>query len=114
MAASKQIRSALESMMFTWGEPLGVRTAVDVLNVQEAEVKEAFEALTEEYEQEQRGIRVRRINKGYQFVTVADLLRAAGDIPEEICAGTTAMPEDAIWPSEIHPDDIAAAAASSS
>lgn len=51
---------------------------------------------------------------GYQFVTISDLLRAAGDIPEDICAGTTAMPEDAIWPSEIHPDDIAAAAASSS
>ena len=45
MAASKQIRSALESMMFTWGEPLGVRTAADVLNVQEADVKEAFESV---------------------------------------------------------------------
>ena len=52
MAASKQVRSALESMMFTWGEPLQARTAADVLNVPEAEAKEAFEALMEEYEQE--------------------------------------------------------------
>ena len=72
MTASKQVRSALESMMFTWGEPLNVRTAADVLSVSEAEAKEAFEALIEEYEQEQRGIRVRRINKGYQFVTAEE------------------------------------------
>ena len=45
MTASKQVRSALESMMFTWGEPLNVRTAADVLSVSEAEAKEAFEAL---------------------------------------------------------------------
>ena len=72
MAASKQVRSALESMMFVWGEPLAVRTAADVLNVSEAETREAFEALIEEYEQEQRGIRIRRINKGYQFVTAEE------------------------------------------
>ncbi|MCR5134891.1 MAG: SMC-Scp complex subunit ScpB [Clostridiales bacterium] len=59
-------------MMFIWGEPLAARTAADVLNITEAEVKEAFEALTEEYEQEKRGIRVRRINKGYQFVTAEE------------------------------------------
>ena len=50
--------------------------------------------------------------EGYQFVTIADLMRAAGDIPEDVCSGTATMPEDAVWPSEIHPDDIAAAAAS--
>ena len=72
MAASKQVRSALESMMFVWGEPLAARTAADVLNITEAEAKEAFEALTEEYDQEQRGIRVRRINRGYQFVTAEE------------------------------------------
>lgn len=72
MAASKQVLSALESMMFVWGEPLGVKTAADVLNIPEVEAKEAFSRLTEEYEQEQRGIRVRRIEKGYQFVTAEE------------------------------------------
>ena len=51
---------------------------------------------------------------GYQFVTISDLMRAAGDIPEEICSGTGTMPQGAIWPTEIHPDDIAAAAAATS
>ncbi len=51
---------------------------------------------------------------GYTFVTISDLMRQAGDIPEEVCSGTATMPQDAVWPKEIHPDDIAAAAASTS
>jgi len=45
---------------------------------------------------------------GYEFLTVSDLMRRAGDIPEDICSGTASMPSDAVWPREIHPDDLAA------
>lgn len=48
-------------------------------------------------------------SEGYQFVTIADLMRACG-LPEDVCSGTGSMPQDAVWPEEIHPDDIAAAA----
>ncbi|MBR3317884.1 MAG: polysaccharide deacetylase family protein [Atopobiaceae bacterium] len=51
--------------------------------------------------------------EGYKFVTISDLMRAAGDIPEEVCSGTGTMPQGNVWPSEIHPDDIAAAAKAS-
>lgn len=47
--------------------------------------------------------------QGYQFVTVSEMLRLAGDVPEDICTGTAMMPEGAVWPTEIHPDDLAAA-----
>ena len=69
MTASKSVKSAFEAMMFTWGEPLEARTAADVLNISEKEALAAFEELMEEYEQENRGIRIRRINKSFQFVT---------------------------------------------
>ena len=46
---------------------------------------------------------------GFQFLTISDMLRAAGDIPEDVCSGTAEMPSDATWPREIHPDDLAAA-----
>lgn len=49
--------------------------------------------------------------EGYQIVTMADLMRAAGDIPEDVCSGTATMPADATWPQEISPEDIAAASA---
>lgn len=69
MMASRSVKSAFEAMMFTWGEPLEAKTAADVLNITEKEALEAFEELKEEYEQEDRGIRIRRINKSFQFVT---------------------------------------------
>ncbi|MBR3326835.1 MAG: polysaccharide deacetylase family protein [Atopobiaceae bacterium] len=46
---------------------------------------------------------------GYEFVTVSDLMRAAGDIPEDVCSGSAAMPEGCTWPDEIAPEDIEAA-----
>ncbi len=52
-------------------------------------------------------------SQGYTFVTISELMRATGVIPEDICSGTSTMPKDATWPDEIHPDDIAAAAAAS-
>ena len=41
---------------------------------------------------------------GYEFVTVSDLMRAAGDIPEDVCSGSAAMPEGCTWPDEIAPE----------
>ena len=52
--------------------------------------------------------------EGYQFVTISELMRASKDIPEEVCSGENTMPEGAVWPEEIHPDDIAAAEAAAS
>ena len=69
MTTSKAIKSAFESMMFTWGEPLEARTAADVLNISEKEALAYFEELMEEYEKEERGVRIRRVNKSFQFVT---------------------------------------------
>jgi peptidoglycan/xylan/chitin deacetylase (PgdA/CDA1 family) len=48
-------------------------------------------------------------SEGYELVTISDLMRAMGTIPEDICSGTGTMPKDAVWPDEISPEDIAAA-----
>lgn len=72
MTTAKAVKSAFESMMFTWGEPLQARTAADVVNISEKEAIAYLEELKEEYEQENRGIRIRRINKSFQFVTADD------------------------------------------
>lgn len=69
MTTAKSIKSAFEAMMFTWGEPLNARSAAEVLNISEKEAIEYLEKLREEYENENRGIRIRRINKSFQFVT---------------------------------------------
>lgn len=69
MASKKSIKSALESMMFVWGEPLEVKAVADVLNMSRQEIYDCFLELQREYEQEGRGIVVREVNKAFQFVS---------------------------------------------
>ncbi len=67
--ANKTIKSAIESMMFVWGEPLAIKDIADIFNVDKKEIYEACKELQEEYEQEGRGIVIREVNKSFQFVT---------------------------------------------
>jgi segregation and condensation protein B len=72
MYSRKKMKSALESMMFVWGEPLSAKDAAAVLEADRKEILELFEELKKEYEQEGRGIRLREVNEAFQFVTYAD------------------------------------------
>lgn len=69
MSSKKTIKSAFESMLFTWGEPLDVKSAADVFNISKQEAIEYFKELQREYEEEGRGIVIRQINQSFQFVT---------------------------------------------
>ena len=69
MASKKAMKSAFESMMFVWGQPLEVKAAADVFNITKQEAYDLFKELQEEYEQEGRGIVIREVNKAFQFVT---------------------------------------------
>lgn len=69
MNSKKTIKSALESMMFVWGQPLDIKTCADIFNVSKDDILSYFLELQEEYEQEGRGIVIRQINKSFQFVT---------------------------------------------
>ncbi|MBQ0004342.1 MAG: SMC-Scp complex subunit ScpB [Clostridiales bacterium] len=69
MYSNKTMKSALESMMFMWGEPLEVKDAAQVLEAEKNEIRELFLELQAEYEQEGRGIRIRQIEDSFGFVT---------------------------------------------
>jgi len=69
MNSKKTIKSAFESMMFTWGEPLDVKMAADVFNISKQDAYDYFRELQSEYEQEGRGIVIREVNGAFQFVT---------------------------------------------
>ncbi len=81
MTTRKKLKSALEAMLFTWGEPLPARQAAEVLDIKERQAVEYLRELMEEYEQEARGIRIREINKSFQFVTSAE----EADYVERLC-----------------------------
>lgn len=70
--ASKVIKSAFESMLFVWGDLLPAKDAAEVFGISEKEAIGYFEELALEYKQEGRGIRIRRVGKSFQFITVVD------------------------------------------
>ena len=69
MNSKKAIKSAFESMMYIWGEPLEVKTVADMFNISKEDAYSYFVELQKEYEEEGRGIVIREINKAFQFVT---------------------------------------------
>ena len=69
MTSKRAIKSAFESMLFVWGQPLDVKLAAEIFNINWKEAYNCFLELQEEYERQQRGIRIREVNKSFQFVT---------------------------------------------
>lgn len=72
MTSKKSMKSAFESMMFVWGEPLDVKLAAEIFNINWRDAYDCFCQLAKEYEQEGRGIRIREVNKSFQFVTAEE------------------------------------------
>jgi segregation and condensation protein B len=72
MIEKKEIKSAFESMMFVWGEPLDVKNAGEVMGLDEKEAYAYFKEIQQEYEKEGRGIAVREIDGAFQFITKSE------------------------------------------
>lgn len=69
MTSKKTIKSAFESMLFVWGEPLDVKIAAEIFNINWKDAYNYFKELQSEYEQEGRGIEIREIENSFQFCT---------------------------------------------
>ena len=69
MYNDKVMKSALESMMFVWGEPLKVKDAAEVLDADKKEIKELLLSLQREYAMRGSGLRIREVDGAFQFVT---------------------------------------------
>ncbi|NLD11334.1 MAG: SMC-Scp complex subunit ScpB [Clostridiales bacterium] len=72
MTSKKVIKSAFESMLYVWGQLLPAGDAAEIFDISKSEAIEYFEELAAEYEQEGRGILIRRVNDSFQFVTRGD------------------------------------------
>ena len=72
MYSNKTMKSALETMMFIWGEPLEVKDAAEVLEADKNVIRGLFRELQAEYEQEGRGIRIHEVDDAFGFVTLAE------------------------------------------
>lgn len=78
---NKVIKSAFESMLFVWGDPLPAKDAADVFGIDKETALSLFRELMEEYRQEGRGIVIREINGAFQFATKEE----NADYIEKLC-----------------------------
>lgn len=69
MYGEKTMKSALEAMMFVSGDLLSAKDASEVLGIGKNETIELFHELKKEYDEDERGIRIREVNNSFQFVT---------------------------------------------
>lgn len=81
MLDRKSIKSAFESMLYVWGQPLSAKDAADTCDISKKDAIELFLELQDEYEKEGRGIMIRRVNESFQFVTRPE----NADIVKRLC-----------------------------
>ena len=69
MTNKKAAKSALESLMFVWGDLLSAEDAAQAIGITKAEALACLQELSSDYEREERGIRIKRVGDAFQFVT---------------------------------------------
>ena len=69
MSSKKTIKSAFESMLFVWGDPLEAKTAAEIFNITAKEAYECFKELAAEYDERGSGLAIREVDKAFQLVT---------------------------------------------
>lgn len=67
-----KIKSAVEAMLFASGEPLSLKDLSHNLEIQAKALEEMLKEMINDYEDENRGIKLIAINDGYQLVTKAE------------------------------------------
>lgn len=68
-ANRNQLEAALEAVLFTMGAPVSQATLSKAMDLTAEEVEDLVASLSVKYEEEDRGIRVIRIEDSYQLVT---------------------------------------------
>lgn len=68
----KKAKSIIESMLFVWGEPLAVQKLASILNMSRKEIRELIAEMTDEFEMEERGVRLIEVDNHYQLTTAPE------------------------------------------
>ena len=68
----KKIKSALESILFVWGDPLEAKTCAELFNMPVSDMLHILRELMQDYEERGSGIRIREMDKSFQLCTAAE------------------------------------------
>ncbi len=65
----KEIKSAIESLLFAWGEPLKIKDLAKALDIPTDKIKSNIIDLKKEFNEQMRGIQLIEVNNSYQLCT---------------------------------------------
>ena len=69
----EQLQRTIEAILFAAGERMEIQRLADVLETDPSEIERAADALTDEYAFQRRGIRILKLEKGYQMVSSGEM-----------------------------------------
>lgn len=69
----EEMQRAIEAILFASGERIDIKRFSDVFEVDPHEVEQAADALANTYAFERRGMRILKLEKGYQMVSAGDM-----------------------------------------
>ena len=76
----EQLQRTIEAILFAAGERMDIQRLADVLEVEPSEIEKATDALADAFAYQRRGIRILKLENGYQMVSsgeVADYVTKA-------------------------------------
>ena len=73
MMEEKDLQRAIEAVLFASGEPVDIARMAMTFEVDEADIIAAADALADELAFNRRGIRILRLDKGYQMVSSGEM-----------------------------------------
>jgi len=69
----EQLQRAIEAILFAAGERIEISRLSQVLETDPAEIEQAADALADRYSYERRGIRILKLDKGYQMASSGEM-----------------------------------------
>lgn len=72
MLIDSSYKTIAEALLFISNEPLSLEALAEVLNIDEASVRQVVETLAQDYQNSNRGIMLREVGGGYELATVPE------------------------------------------
>ena len=68
----EKIKSALESILFVWGDPLEAKVAAELFNMPVSDMVHILREMARDYEDRESGLRIREMDRSFQLCTAAE------------------------------------------
>lgn len=65
----KEIKSIVEAILFTWGDPLELKDIASILDMEEKPLNALMDEMIDEFDYNFRGLKIIKINSSFQLVT---------------------------------------------